>query len=112
MEIRLTAGELRHRLTIERKPTGKNEYQEIDLTGDWPLVAKRWGSLEALSSRNAEVAKGFNANVGFECKLRYFASIDNDCRIRHGDRTFNVEGVIQDPRKIWTLVFLAEKQAP
>lgn len=105
LEINLTAGELRHRVAIERRSAAKDSFG--DRADAWDPVTTRWASVEPVSNRTIELARGFASTVDYECRLRYCEEITTDCRVRLGDKTFHVNGVIHDVRRRrWTLGFL------
>lgn len=109
MDFRLTAGELDTRLIIRRRTTEKDAIGDPE--DDTNKVGDYWGSLQAVSNRNLELAKGFAGTVNYESKLHYCPKVTNDCQIVARGVTYFVNGVIHDPRQIWTLLFLTREQS-
>lgn len=81
----LRAGDLRHRVTIQR-PRG-NDLR--DSTGqpvsDWPDVAEVWASIEPLSARESFAAQQAQSTVSHRIRMRYRVDVDGSCRVRYID---------------------------
>jgi SPP1 family predicted phage head-tail adaptor len=106
--MEMEAGELDTRLTLRIKSSKKDEYG--DTQDSWQDVGTYWGSLKTITNRNANIAKGFAATVNYESKLRYCPAATNDCEVLAHGTTYYVNGVMHDPRKRWTMLFLTVEQ--
>lgn len=112
MIVAIRAGEMRDRLAIARRSTSADAIGEpLD---QWDALDSRWAKIEPLSNSNIELARGFAATVNYQATMRYYADVSNDCRVMTGGangRTFYVDGVIHDPRKVWTVLFLSSRES-
>lgn len=88
----MQAGQLRHRVTIEKPVQGAdNEYGEPAIT--WTKVCKRWASIEPLSGREYFQAAQVQSEVSHRIIMRYYAGFQHDWRIKYGSRVFGVVSV-------------------
>lgn len=102
----LEAGELDTRCTVQKRSDKRGDYGEV-LDG-WQDIGTYWGKLSNLTPKNVSLAKGFAATISYESKIRYRPEVTNDCRLIAYGRTFQIDGVVHDPRKQWTQLFLTE----
>lgn len=109
MDFSLPAGSMRDRLAIYQRSASTDSIG--DPVNTWTSVGTRWGRIEAVSNANLEVAKGFAGTVTHQCKLRYFTSVNNDCHLIADGLTYAIDGVVHDPRRVWTILFLTLSQA-
>jgi len=89
------AGRLRHRITLERL-----EHTVDPDTGarskDWVEVAKVWAEISPLSARDFVQANALQSKVTARITIRYRPDITADMRILHGDKIYNIAGVLPD----------------
>lgn len=97
MQARLPAGELRHRITIEQ-PTQLQDPTSGAMTPGWTLFKTVRARIEPLSVRDFIAAKAQQSEISARITIRYQAGITAAMRIRHGDRIYNITGVLPDPK--------------
>lgn len=92
----LKAGALRHRIELhERGSTQDPDTGEV--TDGWPLFAEVWANVRPLSVREFIAAGTETSKIQVMVQLRYLAGVKPSMRVRHGDRLYQVEGVLPDP---------------
>ncbi|MGD9644059.1 MAG: phage head closure protein [Elusimicrobiales bacterium] len=103
----MNAGELRHRITFQRRGTDPT-------TGgftDWVDYATVWAKVEDLSGRDYIQAQmlGQASLVTTRITIRWRPDIDPHMRVRAGSRTFDVKAVLDpDGRRRWLQLMCAE----
>lgn len=101
---RLRAGELRHRIALDR-PTVVQDPVTGDLTKGWEEVAQVWAQITASSARERIAAQAAQSSVAGRIVIRHRPDIDASWRVRElaTGRLFDIEGVIPDPdsRREW-----------
>lgn len=80
------------RLTIRRSAKVDDEYHGKRIT--WHDIAEVWGSVEPISSREYFFAQANQAEVTHKIKMRYRPDIGQGWQIRHRDRYYAVQSVI------------------
>lgn len=92
----LNAGSLRHRIEIHELVSVQDE-DSGNFTETWPLFSDAWASARPSTVREIQAAGGEVTRTSVTFTLRYLAGIKRSMRIRHGERLFNIEGVLEDP---------------
>ena len=93
----MKAGKLNRRVTIEAPPPGvSDEYGHNDEGGnrDWKVVASVWAQVTPLSGREFWRSQQVQSDITHEVVIRYRPDVRHNQRIRYGDRTLNIESVI------------------
>lgn len=90
-------GPLRHRVTFEKRKTGRDEFGQ-PLEG-WDVVATLWASVEPISGRELMSAQQVQAEVTHRIRCRYRAGLEASQRIVYDGRPFDIQSVI-NPREI------------
>ncbi len=87
----MKAGDLRHRVTIQR-PT----YQ-TDARGNrrktWVNVATCWASMTDVSGRDFYAAQTYQAQDIVTFGIRWFGGISTECRILHAGQPYEIEQI-------------------
>lgn len=92
----MKAGDLRHRITIQRLVLAPDEYgQPVEY---WQDVATCWAAVEPLRGRELFVAQQAQSEVTTRVRLRYRAGITPDMRVLFGARVLEILYVI-DPEE-------------
>lgn len=91
----LKAGDLRHRVTIQRPVTTQNTSTGA-LTFGWAEVKTVWASIQPLSTRELLAAQASQSKVSGRIVIRALSGIDSTMRILHGGKVYNIEGVLPD----------------
>lgn len=91
----MNAGDLRHRITIQR--------QHIDIdqtTGDrhvhWQDVVNVWAKISPVSVREFVQNQQQQHQVNTRITIRYRKDIDTDCRLVHDGKIYNIIGILAD----------------
>lgn len=89
----MKAGNLRHRVTIQRS-TDALDATTQEITQTWTTLATVWAEVLDMSGserfRAAQVQPGATVTV----RIRYRDDVTSKMRIRHGSRYLNIESVI------------------
>jgi len=88
----MRAGELRHQVSVQIKPTGKDEHGNVRT--DWTEVAKVWTKKEDLSGRELFAAQAAQSEVTTRFRLRYRKDIVPHMRLVLGSTVYKVESVL------------------
>lgn len=93
----IPAGNLRHRITIQKKVNGRDPITGA-VTTAWVSL---WESVPAevvpLSVREFVAAQSVQSKLSTRIRIRWRAGLDASMRILHDGRTYNIEGVLPDP---------------
>lgn len=90
----ISAGKLRHRITIQRCVISQDSAGNIGST--WEDVAEVWAAVEPLSAREFIAAQATLSKVVARITIRYRDDVRADMRIVHGGDIYNIEGVLLD----------------
>lgn len=106
--MRVRAGSLRDRLTLERpqySPDGAGGRVET-----WVSVASVWGQVIAKSGSESVDAGRFSGSVSHEVTLRYRDDVKPTMRLVYGAKIFEIIGVLnQTNRKDWLTCLCVER---
>lgn len=93
----LDAGELRHRITIQR-PIQSQDPETGQLTTNWAAVATDIAAaIKPLSVREFVAAKAMQSEVTARIVIRYRTGLTAQMRILHGSKIYNPQGWLADP---------------
>lgn len=92
----MKAGDLRHRISIQR-PELTQDQQTGEMLTTWREIAKVWAKVEPLSVREYIAAASVQSEVTTRITVRAAVAVDETCRIVYRGKTYNVEGVLPDP---------------
>ena len=101
------SGELQTRASFEKRSKKENAIGETLDT--WKPIGTFLVKYSLLSNKSMELAKGFSASIDKGILMRFVGQIDNDCRVIIEGKTIQIGGVIHDPKKQWTQIFLSEQ---
>ena len=97
-------GDLRHRVTIEKKIV------TIDAYGDevvsWAEVATVWAAVEPLSGREFLEGRRLENEINHRIRIRYREGLTPSMRVVWGPRAFDIESVIEREsrrREMWLM---------
>jgi len=91
----MQAGRLRHRVTLQSLVPMQDPLTGV-VTNAWTAFATVWASVEPLSAREFLQASALSSQVVARIRIRYLAGVMPSMRIIHGERTYNIEGVLPD----------------
>ena len=91
----LKAGNLRHRIALQRKQQTQNPQTGALLT-TWVTEATVWAAVEPLSAREFVAAQAVQSNVSVRITVRYRPGITAAMRILHDGKVYGITGVLAD----------------
>jgi SPP1 family predicted phage head-tail adaptor len=103
----ISAGRLRHRVTIQQATEAQNAYGEM--TQSWADLATVWGEVRPLMARAREgaatEAEILQARAPYQVRLRYVSGLSPvSHRLVYDDRTFELEAVLDPDGRTHELV--------
>lgn len=108
----MRAGNLRHRIGIQKKSITKNSYGE-NVTS-WTTDAIVWAAIWPVSGKEYFNAQQVQAGITHKIRIRHrtlsaSTRINPECRIRYGTRYFGIKSVINpDERNIYLDIMCEE----
>lgn len=103
----LTAGQLRHRVTLQTRTDAQDDFGEAVPT--WGDLATVWGLVEPLTGREREQAEGLESTVDHRITIRHRADLDARARAQYNGRTFEFVAVYPDEVNARTTIMAVEK---
>lgn len=85
------AGELRHRVTIQRCISGGRDEDGHVLPSEWVQHKKLWAKITPLSSKDLIGAQAAQSEVVARMKIRYRTDIDTTMRVIWKGRMFAID---------------------
>lgn len=89
----MRAGQLRHRITIQR-PTGAQDAWGTPEPQGWEDVAKVWSNVRHLSGSESIRAGADVSIVRASIRIRWRTGIDAGMRVLHAGQVFDIEAVL------------------
>ena len=86
----MRAGELRHRVTIQRQLVPGKDDLNADII-EWADIATVWAAVEPLTGREYFAAQQVNAEITVRVRIRYLAGVNSSMRVKFGARYFYIE---------------------
>jgi SPP1 family predicted phage head-tail adaptor len=93
----MESGRLRHFVTIQTVTDVQDE-DTGNITPTPSTFAEVWAAVEPLSAREFIAAAASQSKVTARIVIRYLAGIKPSMRIVHGDHTYLVEAILEDPK--------------
>jgi SPP1 family predicted phage head-tail adaptor len=91
-DLRIRAGDLRHRVTLQSPTVTQNDLGEDTTT--WPEAGTFWAAVNPLSGNELFRAKQVNAEVTHEIEMRWTPLVTPANRIKFGTRIFEILSAI------------------
>ena len=85
-------GDLRHRVTFQKPVKTPDGY--AGNTVAWQDVVTVWAQIEPLSGREYFFAHQIKNEVSHRVRVRYRTDVNEKMRIKHGERHFKIESMI------------------
>ena len=85
------AGQLRHRVTIEKYQEGGRDDDGFELPSGWSEHSKLWAKITPLSSKDLISAQGEQSEVIARMMVRYNTEIDTTMRVIWKGRTYAID---------------------
>ena len=90
----IEAGKLRHRVQIQRQVVAQNSSGDVTVT--WATLATVWASIEPLSAREFVQSASDQNKIVARVTVRYRSGIEPSMRVAHGQKLYNITGVLAD----------------
>jgi len=105
----LSAGALRHRVSIERQNNVQDEETGAIVTGWLEIAASVPASVEPVSGRDYIAAAQAESTITARITVRYRPNLNASMRIRHRNTIYRIKAILPDPNsgKEW-LTLLVE----
>ncbi|HIV29022.1 MAG TPA: phage head closure protein [Candidatus Ornithocaccomicrobium faecavium] len=87
----MKAGDLKHRITIERPEETTDERGNRRTV--WRPIATCWASMADVSGRDFYAAQAYQAQDTVTFGIRWRDSIDRECRIVHAGQIYQIEQI-------------------
>ena len=91
----LKAGNLRHRVTLQRKQQTQNPQTGAMVT-TWVTEATVPAAVEPLSAREFIAAQAVQSDVSVRIRVRYRPGITSAMRLLHDGKVYGITGVLAD----------------
>ena len=103
----MKAGDLRERVTIQRKTIASNSYNEPIET--WSDLATLWAAFPDQNGKEMRAAQKLYASVTAVIVIRYRADVTVMHRILHGSHVYEIQAVIDvNMRHHWLHLYVRE----
>jgi SPP1 family predicted phage head-tail adaptor len=105
----MRAGTLRHRITIQEKPTPtpRNAHGEEVFT--WSDVATVWAAKVDISGREFMEARREGVQISTRFVIRYRSGLKETMRVTHDSRTYEIRAVLDPEGRRRELHLLCEE---
>lgn len=94
----MRAGDLRHRIRFQKMVSGMDPETMEPIEAQWVDVATLWAAVNPLSGREFIHAKSVQSEVVGRIVIRYRTDIKAAMRGIEGDRIYNIQAVLPDPK--------------
>lgn len=93
----LSAGKLRHRVTIQ-EPVNVQDSTDGSMVKTWRDVATVWAAIEPLSAREFIAAMKEDSKVSARITIRYIPTINHEMRLYHAAKSvyYDIHGILSD----------------
>ncbi|GAB5402805.1 MAG: hypothetical protein Aurels2KO_10360 [Aureliella sp.] len=89
-------GRLRHKIQLQRPPTGLDALGRKDRDADWTTYRKPWAEVRELSGREVELAHQIHAQSSHLVTVRYSAELDESDRILFRSRVLEIKAILDE----------------
>lgn len=90
----IEAGKLSHRVQIQRQVVAQNSSGDVTVT--WATLATVWAAIEPLSAREFVQSASDQNKIVARVTVRYRSGIEPSMRVVHGQKLYNITGVLAD----------------
>lgn len=108
----MTIGELRERVTFQRRTEAVDSAGSVSLT--WATAATVWARMEPVSASRPMVAERPEPRARWRLTIRYRSDLTSVDRVTWRSRTFDLDGPARnaDERRRYLVFDLLERTAP
>jgi SPP1 family predicted phage head-tail adaptor len=107
----LAAGRLRHRVTLESL-TRTQDADTGAVIESWVSMGTVWAGIEPLSVRDFLSADSRQSQIVARIVMRPVTGMDETWRVVHGDKVYQIAGILPDQDSGTEYVTLAVSQGP
>lgn len=100
-------GRLRKRVQLQHLAKNQDGYGEM--IPSYSTYATVWASIEPLQGRELEHAQQISAETSHRVKIRYNSNVVSEHRVIYGDRTFEIESVINPDERNEMLILMCKE---
>lgn len=93
----MRAGELRHRITIEKRTQGQGSLGQPINT--WDALAHLWANVRHLGGVESIKAGAITSTVQASCRIRWRDDVTAGHRVLHDGKVYDIEAVLPDARR-------------
>jgi len=90
------AGELRHRVVIQKYQQGGRDDDGFEIEGCWIEYAKLWAKVTPLSAKDLIAAQADQSEGTARMKIRYRTDIDTEMQVIWKNRVFSIKSQALD----------------
>ena len=105
---KIKIGDFRHRIAFQKEVKVPDGYKGYSLT--WQDVITVWAAVNPLSGREYFYAHQLKNEVSHRVRIRYTTAVDEEMRIRHADRYFKIESMIDMKERREFLELLCQEE--
>ncbi len=91
-----SAGELRHRVVIQKYQQGGRDDDGFEIEGGWIEYAKLWAKVTPLSAKDLIAAQADQSEGTARMKIRYRTDIDTEMQVIWKNRVFSIKSQALD----------------
>lgn len=107
----MRAGDLRHKVTIQRLMTGEDEYGQP--LNAWQDVVTVWANVEDLTGREYLAAQQVpTTQVSTRVTIRWRSDVKPEMRVVHGSRLLDIKAVLDSDGRRRELQLMCQEVAP
>lgn len=101
----MRSGNLKHKIEIQSYSETSNDFGE--LVKGYSIFKTAYASITPISGKEYFASKQVNAEISHKIECRYLVGVKPTMRIVYGDRTFNIESVLNIREENKTLQIMA-----
>lgn len=108
MALKITTGELRHRVTIQG--TTAVQDSSASYSESWSDLVTTWARVRPMNGREYFAAHQEQSAVTHEIVMRFRRGVNTAMRLKFDSRIFDIESVINyDERNEWMIIYCMER---
>jgi len=103
----MRAGNLRHFIIIQSSVKSKNDYGEVVQT--YEDFKHMWSEAKPIKTSERFKSERLETEVNYQFRVRYTEGIAHDMRVVFGERTFEIDSVLNVGERNRELIILASE---
>lgn len=105
----MQVGKLRHRVQLQQLARNQDSFGEA--VPSYATYSTVWASVEPLQGRELEHAQQISAEVSHRVTIRYNKNVTSEHRVVYGERTLEIEAVINPEERNEMLILMCKEAA-